>query len=410
MEIHLDKKFKDEDWAEEAEAIVRKCVHCGFCNATCPTYQLLGDEADGPRGRIYLITQLLEGQPADTQTRKHLDRCLLCRSCETTCPSGVQYSRLLDTGRRIIDREPRGGLDRLKRTVLTNVVPNTALMQVGVNTANSLRSLLPRGMTKQLPHRGKNLFRPKTFHERKVLILDGCAQSSLTPETNAAAARVLDRLGIMLVSEPKGGCCGAVRLHTSATDKGLQDARQRIDAWWPQIESGVEAIISSASGCGVTIKEYGYLLRNDPDYADKAERVSQLCVDLSELVYTETSKTPAKSQKQDLKVVFQNPCSLQHGQKITGIIEAILRHHGFGVLPVEDPHLCCGSAGTYSVLQPEISNRLKDDKLEKLQRNSPDVIVTANIGCQLHLRSDASVPVIHWIELLDNSYPQDRNT
>lgn len=404
MEIHLDQQFKDEPWAKEAEDIVRKCVHCGFCNATCPTYQLLGDESDGPRGRIYLITQLLEGQPANPQTRTHLDRCLLCRACETTCPSGVEYGRLLETGRRMLDRQPRGGLDALKRAALTNIVPNASLMQTGISTANTLRSFLPKSLSKQLPHTGKNLSRPKNFHSRKMLILEGCAQSSLTPETNAAAARLLDRFGIMLVSESKSGCCGALRLHTSAPEKGLKDIKQRIDTWWPEIESGAEAIISSASGCGATIKEYGYLLKHDPEYAEKAERVSQMCLDLSEVVGKEVAGSDPKACKQKLKVVFQDPCSLQHGQKVTGMVESILRHYGFEVLPVEDAHLCCGSAGTYSVLQPELSNRLKDDKLKKLQSNSPDVIVTANIGCQLHLRVDAMVPVIHWIELLDKNH------
>lgn len=402
MEIHLHEKLKNKPWAREAQQIVRQCVHCGFCNATCPTYQLLGDEADGPRGRIYLISQLLQGQPADRQTRTHLDRCLLCRSCETTCPSGVPYGKLLDTGRKIIDENPRSGLDRLKRLVLTNTIPKPRLFQAGVIAASSLRSLLPGHLSKHLPHRGKNLSWPKRVHERQVLVLGGCAQASLTPETNAAAARLLDRLGIMPIREPAGGCCGAVRLHTSASEKGLDDARRRIDTWWPLVSSGIEAIVSSASGCGVTVKEYGELLKDDPGYAEKAKQVSGLCVDLSELVLTEIQRDKPETGKHGLKIAYQNPCSLQHGQKLQGTVEKILRHRGFEVVPVEDSHLCCGSAGTYSVLQPSLSNRLKADKLEKLQRLSPDVIVTANIGCQLHLRSEATVPVVHWVELLDN--------
>jgi glycolate oxidase iron-sulfur subunit len=402
VEIHLHRKFSGQPWAEEAQEVVRKCVHCGFCNATCPTYQLLGDEADGPRGRIYLISQLLEGQSANSQTRKHLDRCLLCRACETTCPSGVKYSRLLDAGRRIIDEHGRSGIDGLKRSLLTSTIPYPGLMQMGIHAANSLRSLLPKGLTRQLPKPGKNLSWPKTVHERKVLLLEGCAQSSLTPETSAAAARLLDRLGIMPLGEPGAGCCGAVRLHTSATREGLQDARRRIDAWWPLVSSGIEAIISSASGCGVTVKEYGELLKSDERYAEKAARISELCVDLSELVLAELGcKEPAK-QKQRLKIACQNPCSLQHGQKLHGTVEAILQHQGFQLVPVEDGHLCCGSAGTYSVLQPALARQLKDDKLAKLQAQSPDVIVTANIGCQLHLRTEAEVPVVHWVELLDN--------
>ena len=404
MEIHLDKKFEDKAWAKEAQDIVRKCVHCGFCNATCPTYQLLGHESDGPRGRIYLITQLLEGQPADKQTRAHLDRCLLCRACETTCPSGVQYGRLLETGRNMLEeQQSRQDLDGLKRKALAALVPRTGLMQTGVNFARPLRPFLPKNLASQLPSQGKNLSRPKTFHQRKMLLLDGCAQSSLTPETNAATARVLDRFGIMLVPEPESGCCGAVRLHTSARKSGLQDVRQSIKSWWPLVEAGIEAIISTASGCGVTVKEYGYLLRDDAEYSEKAKQISALSLDLSEVVTAEIARSPPDSKLQhDLKVVFQNPCSLQHGQKITGQVEAILQHCGFTLLPVIDAHLCCGSAGTYSVLQPELSNRLKADKLKKLELNSPDVIVSANVGCQLHLRSDAKVPVLHWIELLDN--------
>ena len=404
MKIHLDKKIAEEPWALEAQSIVRKCVHCGFCNATCPTYQLLGDEADGPRGRIYLITQLLEGKPADKQTRVHLDRCLLCRACETTCPSGVPYGRLLETGREMLDQQlHRPALDRLKRKALTTLVPETGLMQAGVNLTKPVRRLLPVSLSAQLPLQNKNLCRPESTHSRKMLLLEGCAQSNLTPETNAAAARVLDSFGIMLLPGAGKGCCGALRLHTSSREKGLQDIRERIDSWWPCIESGIEAIISSASGCGVTVKDYGHLLKDDPEYAEKAEQIANLSVDLSEVVAAEADKSPpGPAVLPKLRVAFQNPCTLQHGQKITGKIEALLQQYNFTILPVPDGHLCCGSAGTYSVLQPALSGRLKVDKLEKLQSLSPDIIATANVGCQLHLRADAKVPVLHWIELLDN--------
>ena len=405
MEIHLDKKIANESWAQEAESIVRKCVHCGFCNATCPTYQLLGHESDGPRGRIYLITQLLEGQPADEVTRAHLDRCLLCRACETTCPSGVSYGRLLETGRHMLEQQqPRSGLDSLKRKIMSAVIPNKKLMQAGVNLARPVRTLLPGKLSSQLPLPGKNLDRPQTTHPRKMLLLEGCAQSSLTPETNAATARVLDRLGIQLLSESKEGCCGAVRLHTSEREKGLQDIRQRIDTWWPAVEAGIEAIISTASGCGVTVKDYAELLKDDPAYADKALRVANLTVDISELISTELINSPPGPElRQDLKVAYHSPCTLQHGQKITGRVEALLQQYGFTLLPVVDSHLCCGSAGTYSVLQPDLSGRLKADKLAKLQSHSPDVIATANVGCQLHLRKGTKLPVLHWIELLDRA-------
>ncbi len=403
MEIHLDKKIAGEAWAQEAESIVRKCVHCGFCNATCPTYQLLGHESEGPRGRIYLITQLLEGQPANVQTRAHLDRCLLCRACETTCPSGVSYGRLLETGRHMLEQqEPRTGLDHLKRKLLTTLIPNQRLMQTGVMLAKPLRGLLPASVSSQLPLTGKDLFRPANTHPRKMLLLEGCAQSGLTPETNAAAARVLNRFGIQLLPETRAGCCGALRLHTSEREKGLNDIKQRIDSWWPLVEAGVEAIISTASGCGVTVKDYGDLLKDDPEYADKALRVADLAVDISEVISEEIENSPLPSElQQNLKVAFHSPCTLQHGQKINGQVEALLQRYGFKLMPVADSHMCCGSAGTYSILQPGLSGQLKADKLAKLQAHSPDVIATANVGCQLHLRKDSKLPVLHWIELLD---------
>jgi len=404
MEIHLDEKIADKAWAKEAQDIVRKCVHCGYCNATCPTYQILGHESDGPRGRIYLITQLLKGHPADEQTRGHLDRCLLCRACETTCPSGVSYGRLLETGRTMVEEQQhRSGLDLLKRKAMTAMVPRLKLMQAGVSLARPFRSLLPAELRAQLPLPGKILQRPKTVHPRKMLLLEGCAQSSLTPETNAAASRVLDRFGIMLLSEAKSGCCGAVRLHTSAREKGLRDIKQRIDTWWPCVEAGIEAIISTASGCGVTVRDYGEILKDDPDYADKADQISKLTVDLSEVVSTEMWRSPPELKPgKNLSISFHSPCTLQHGQQINGLVETILKHYGFTILPIADAHLCCGSAGTYSVLQPVLSRQLRSDKLEKLQMHSPDLIATANVGCQLHLRTDAKVPVLHWIELLDN--------
>ncbi len=403
MELHLAKKIAGESWAKEAESIVRKCVHCGFCNATCPTYQLLGHEADGPRGRIYLITELLKGKPADEITRGHLDRCLLCRSCETTCPSGVRYATLLETGRRLLDQQlPRHGVDRLKRKAITTLVPALKLFHAGVSSARLLRPILPAGLNSQLPSPAKNLQRPQTSHARKMLLLEGCAQSSLTPETNAAAARVLDSFGISLLSEATAGCCGALRLHTSEREAGLQDIRQRIDSWWPTIETGIEAIISTASGCGVTVKEYGDLLRHDPLYAGKAQHVSALCVDLAEVLTSEIKRSPPGSYSNgQSRVAFQSPCSLQHGQKITGQVEVILSAYGYTLLPVADAHLCCGSAGSYSLLQGDISAQLRSAKLGSLQKDKPDVIATANVGCQLHLRKDAEVPVLHWIELLD---------
>ncbi|NOR19994.1 MAG: glycolate oxidase subunit GlcF [Xanthomonadales bacterium] len=404
MEIHLDKKIADKPWAKDARDIVRTCVHCGFCNATCPTYQLLGHESDGPRGRIYLITQLLEGKPGDTQTREHLDRCLLCRACETTCPSGVEYGQLLETGREMLEQQQhRSGPDDWRRKALTTIVPNVSLMQTGVNLVKPLRRLLPKDLQTQLPLAGKNLQRPQSRHARKMLLLEGCVQSNLTPETNAATARVLDRFGISLLAEVRNSCCGGVRLHTSDRKRGLRDVKKRIDSWWPGVEAGAEAIISTASGCGVTLKEYGDLLKDDAEYAEKARIISDLAVDLCEVISAELTKSPLEQPVlKGIKVAFQSPCTLQHGQKLDGEVEAILRACNYTLLPVKDSHLCCGSAGTYSMLQPAISKQLKTNKLKQLQSHSPDVIASANIGCQLHLRKDANVPVVHWIELLDN--------
>ena len=299
-------------------------------------------------------------------------------------------------------QEPRTGLDYLKRKLMTTLIPNQRLMQTGVKLAKPLRGLLPAGVSSQLPLAGKDLFRPANTHPRKMLLLEGCAQSGLTPETNAAAARVLNRFGIQLLPEARAGCCGALRLHTSEREKGLKDIKQRIDSWWPLVEMGVEAIISTASGCGVTVKDYGDLLKDDPEYAGKAMRVAELAMDISEVISNEIENSPPGPElQQSLKVAFHSPCTLQHGQKINGQVEALLKRYGFELLPVADSHLCCGSAGTYSVLQPDLSGQLKADKLAKLQAQSPDVIATANVGCQLHLRKDSNLPVLHWIELLD---------
>lgn len=306
-------------------------------------------------------------------------------------------------------QQPRSGLDRFKRKVLTSLIPNDFLMQTGIRLARAINGLLPESLSSQLPLDGKDQSRPKDVHPRKMLLLEGCAQSSLTPETNAAAARLLSRFGIQLISEPKGGCCGALRLHTSEREKGLEDIKQRIDTWWPLLQKGIEAIISTASGCGVTVKDYGELLRDDPEYADKAIKVAELAVDISEVVGIEIANSPpVRELQQKLKVAFHSPCTLQHGQKINGRVEALLRERGFTLLPVADSHLCCGSAGTYSILQPDLSGRLKADKLAKLQAHAPDVIATANVGCQLHLRKDTKLPVLHWIELLETALYQDK--
>ena len=407
MQTTLSEQARQLPRAEEAESILRTCVHCGFCNATCPTYQLLGDELDGPRGRIYLIKQVLEGNPATYKTQQNLDRCLSCRNCETTCPSGVDYHNLLDIGRAVVDAQvPRPLGQRLLRVGLRSVVPNAALFRGLVSSGQVLRAWLPAPLQDKLPrNRTAAKTRPVNRHARQVLLLEGCVQPSLSPNTNAAAARVLDRLGISVTPAREAGCCGAVDYHLDAQTTGLDRARRNIDAWWPGIESGAEAIVQTASGCGAFIKDYGHLLRSDPAYAEKAAKVSALARDLVQVLRDEPlEKLGVRS---DQRLAFHCPCTLQHGQKLGGAVEGILTRLGFKLTAVPDSHLCCGSAGTYSLTQPELSRQLRDNKLNALESCQPEVIVTANIGCQAHLDSAGRTPVRHWIELVEGALPSN---
>jgi len=399
MQTRLADFIKDTPEGAEAEAILRACVHCGFCNATCPTYQLLGDERDGPRGRIYLVKQMLEGEPVGARTRLHLDRCLTCRACETTCPSGVRYGRLLDIAREVAEKAvSRPWLDAAQRRVLRAVLPFPGRLSRMMRLGARLRPLLPRHWRVPLAESNAGSVWPDREHARKMLVLDGCAQSVLAPSINASAARVLDQLGIQLLRAAGAGCCGALSHHLSAREEGLDFMRRNIDAWWPWVERGVEAVVMTASGCGLMVKEYGEALRQDAAYADKAARISAMTLDLVEVLAREDLRAFKCRAR---RVAFQSPCTLQHGQKLSGAVESLLTGLGFELTPVAEPHLCCGSAGTYSVLQPELSARLLANKLAALQAGEPDRIVTANIGCLLHLRSSARVPVRHWIELLD---------
>ena len=405
MQTTLSDQARQLPRAEEAERILRTCVHCGFCNATCPTYQLLGDELDGPRGRIYLIKQVLEGNKVTQKTQQHLDRCLSCRNCETTCPSGVDYHNLLDIGRAVVDAAvPRPLEQRLLREGLRRVVPNPGLFKALVSGGQVFRALLPNTLQAKLPRRVYPAKpRPTVRHARQVLILEGCVQPGLSPNTNAATARVLDRLGISVLPSREAGCCGAVDYHLDAQAAGLDRARHNIDAWWPAIENGVEAIVQTASGCGAFIKDYGHLLRSDPAYADKAHKVSALARDLVEVLRDEPLETLGIHS--DQRLAFHCPCTLQHAQKLGGAVEALLTRLGFNLTPVPDGHLCCGSAGTYSLTQPELSRQLRDNKLNALESGHPEVIVTANIGCQSHLDGAGRTPVRHWIELVEAALP-----
>jgi glycolate oxidase iron-sulfur subunit len=403
VQTNLSEHAKRLPRGEEAESILRSCVHCGFCNAPCPTYQLLGDELDGPRGRIYLIKQVLEGHEVTAKTQLHLDRCLTCRNCETTCPSGVDYHNLLDIGRAVVDAAvPRPLAQRVLRQGLRAVVPNASLFKGLTQVGQVLRPLLPEVLKAKLPRAARAAKpRPAPRHARRVLMLEGCVQPGLSPNTNAATARVLDRLGISVTPIREAGCCGAVDYHLDAQEAGLERARRNIDAWWPAIEQGAEAIVQTASGCGAFVKEYGHLLEQDPAYAEKAKRVGALAKDLVEVLREEPLEN--LGVRSELRLAFHCPCTLQHAQKLGGAVEAVLGRLGFSLTAVADSHLCCGSAGTYSLTQPELSKQLRDNKLNALESGKPEVIVTANIGCQTHLDGAGRTPVRHWIELVEEA-------
>jgi glycolate oxidase iron-sulfur subunit len=406
MQTTLADFMKGTPDGDEAEAILRACVHCGFCTATCPTYQLLGDELDGPRGRIYLIKQVLEGAPVSARTQTHLDRCLGCRNCESTCPSGVRYGRLADIGRRVVEQRVRRPLaDRIQRAVLKEALPRTWIFRPAFRAGQLLRPLLAPALQDKLPATRAAGHWPRREHARKMLVLQGCVQSTMAPDINAATARVLDAFGVQLITAPKAGCCGALRYHLNDHDGGLDDMRRNVDAWWPLVEGGqVEAIVMTASGCGVTVKEYGHLLAHDSAYAARAARIAMLTRDLSEIMPQFEAELGAKLKGKTMKrVAFHPPCTLQHGQQIRGKVEGVLRAAGVDVTLCADSHLCCGSAGTYSVLQSALAKELRDRKLAALQASAPEMIVSANIGCQTHLQSGTDTPVAHWIELIDQA-------
>jgi len=409
MQTKLAPEFQNTPDGLHAEAILRKCVHCGFCTATCPTYQLLGDELDGPRGRIYLIKQVLEGEMPTRKTQRHLDRCLTCRNCESTCPSGVQYGHLVDIGRKLVDeRVPRPAGERAVRWALKEGLPSP-LFAPAMKIGQAVRGLLPASMKNKVPARQASGQRPRQDHARKMLMLEGCVQPAMMPNINSATARVLDAAGIQVVSAAKAGCCGAVKFHLNDQDGGRAEMRRNIDAWWPYVEQGIEALVMNASGCGVTVKEYGYILKDDPAYAEKAARISDLTRDLSELLpdiaESLAASRPGLMEKiaaSAPRLAFHPPCTLQHGQQLRGGVEQHLGRLGFDIqVSNNEAHLCCGSAGTYSVLQPEIAYQLRDRKLANLGDMAPEVIVSANIGCITHLQSGTATPVRHWVEVLD---------
>ena len=416
MQTNLAPEFKGTRQGEAAEAILRKCVHCGFCTATCPTYQLLGDELDGPRGRIYLMKQVLEGAPVTRKTQEHLDRCLTCRNCETTCPSGVQYGHLVDIGREIVEqRVERPTGEKAVRWLLKEGL-TSPLFAPAMKLGQMLRPLLPQTLQNKVPAKAspRAALWPTRSHPRKVLMLLGCVQPAMMPNINSATARVLDAVGIQTLVADGAGCCGALRTHLNDSEGGLADARRNIDAWWPLVDGltsdgQVEAIVMNASGCGVHVKDYGHALAHDPDYAEKARRVSALTRDLSELLPEIAPKLQGRLRaSRQPALAFHPPCTLQHGQQLRGGVETHLRALGFEVrLANAESHLCCGSAGTYSVLQAELATQLRDRKLQHLAptpgQEPVDAIVSANIGCIQHLQSGTPLPVKHWVEVVDEA-------
>ncbi|MCP4768410.1 MAG: glycolate oxidase subunit GlcF [Gammaproteobacteria bacterium] len=400
MQTRLAPNIQQSRHAEAIETILRKCVHCGFCNATCPTYQLLGDELDGPRGRIYQMKQYFEGEPANAEMLLHLDRCLTCRACETTCPSGVRYSELLEIGKELIEVElPRTRLDRLRRATIVRFINSDWLFTACVRLGQTFAWMLPAVLRQSVPVRQPALARSNGSHARKILMLAGCVQPTLTPNTNSSAANLLDRLGIEVI-EPDGKlCCGAAAMHTSEPDYALRQVKQLIDSWWPYIEAGVEAIVVTATGCGVSVRDYGNLLADDPEYAQKGKTVSSLYRDLVEVVEAHSDRIEAVEGSLK-RVAVHTPCTMQHGLGLGNRVERLLAQAGYEICRVEEAQLCCGSAGTYSMLQPTLSKRLKANKQRALSVDQPDVIATANIGCQLQLAQGESKPVVHWVELI----------
>jgi glycolate oxidase iron-sulfur subunit len=407
-----------------SESILRACVHCGFCTATCPTYVTLGNELDSPRGRIYLIKDMLENdRPADKVTVTHIDRCLSCLACMTTCPSGVNYMHLVDHARSHIEKTYRRPLiDRMVRNVLSAVLPYPSRFRVALKMAvigrpfnkafEKVEALKPlaamlRLAPKSLPAPQGPLPPSIPNPKARVAILSGCAQSVLDPGINAAAVRLLNRLGVEVIA-PKGeGCCGALTHHMGKEDAALAFARNNIDAWTREFEGqGLDAIIITASGCGTTVKDYGWMLRLDPAYADKAARVSALTKDITE--YLVTLDLPEPVNKSGIEVAYHSACSMQHGQKITKAPKDLLKRAGFIVKDPAEGHLCCGSAGTYNMLRPDIAKTLRDRKVKNIERTGAAIIATGNIGCMTQIGAGTDLPIVHTVELLDWAYGGER--
>ena len=397
MQTKLEQNFLQSEKGQLADKILRNCVHCGFCTATCPTYQILGDELDGPRGRIYQIKDMLEGAAVTKDTLLHLDRCLTCRACETTCPSGVEYGHLLEIGRSEVERRVKRSLaQRILRAVLLSTLPFPNRFNTLLKLGQLFRPALPNALKKQIPKKVKLAELSLKIHKRKMLILDGCVQPSLSPEINHATRQVLNALDIELISF--SGCCGAINQHLSDEKNALTTIKNNIDRLISQFDNGLEGIVMTASGCGAMFKDYPHLLRNDELYKEKAKLVADKTFDLTQVINTEELKTKLNVTQENIAV--HTPCTLQHAQKLPMNIEAIFSSCGYQLSSIKDKHLCCGSAGTYSITQPKLSEQLREQRLRGLMVAQPDLIVTANIGCLHHLNAGSTVPVRHWIEII----------
>ena len=421
MQTHFSAEQLKDPKLAEANAILRACVHCGFCLATCPTYVLLGDELDSPRGRIYLMKEMLEtGKPASAEVVKHIDRCLSCLACMTTCPSGVNYMHLVDEGRAHIERTYRRPfLDRFIRNALAAVIPEPGRFRAAVTLSRLGRPLAPllrripglepmAAMLDLAPPRlaprseaaRRGVHPPAGKVRARMVLLTGCVQDVLAPAINAATIRLLNRLGVEVIVPEAMGCCGSATLHLGKEDDALTRARRNIDAWIAELDGGgLDAIIANASGCGTTLKQYGHMLRLDPAYAGKAERVSAISRDISEVLLA--LGFPASAAPRRLRVAYHSPCSMQHGQRVLTEPKALLAAAGFEFVDVPEGHLCCGSAGTYNILQPAIASRLRDRKVSNIERIAPDVIATGNLGCITQIAGATAIPILHTVELLD---------